>query len=1011
MIRLLFLIVFSINSLFFAALNSQTVSFIHFYSKNGLPSDLVYCGYQDYRGMLWFGTDKGMFRYDNKVIRLFTTHEGLPDPEVFNLVEDSNNRLWINSFRKKTCYVKYDTIYNIHKKSFLKKIDLRYGICDFYDDNGNSVWISNTTDIVYSVDGEKVNEYKLPSTIVQFHRIDSSLLAFGSGYIFECSDINNAKLVFDLVKELNGIPKYVGVCVSGNRFLYSFLEKLLLFEYQDGICTLIDRKDSIVGRVYTDRSGRFWVCSPSQGAICFDNKNRDLSNPKVYLPGKKTTTMFEDEQGTFWFCTLDDGIYGLPLGAPITYSKSDGLSSNNLVALARDSLGRILFGDDEGNMNILQNGRLSLERYSSTDGYNRLLGIYPISKTEIWVLTDEGVYIQYANGRREKAPTSGSPKAMLPDGDTVWCGTSAGLYTISRSKKTMRQQAGQRITAIEKDAEGVIWAGGIEGLYSATDSFQQNWGNRFPALQNRVIAIKQDKNRGLWVATPEHGLLRVATKNGRVVGVQPVNRLLKQPIQGIHSMYRDANGRLWIATNRGIYGLNPENWSVLRYNHHDGLANNDIKSIVVHNDTLWVASPSGLTRMLLSPLPAMGQFATYITAVRYRVNDRDNVIHVTDAPSRTNTTILPLNATLVEVDFAGLDYRSRGNLMFDCIISEELPPFQWITADHLIRWVSNGFRSKPDTTRLYKSSLDFGVSMPPGKFKLRVTALTQNDVYGRPSGEWSVVMPAHWYSTIWFTLLIWTSIGLLMYRFYRIRAKLREMALAVARFRLMALQAQINPHFIGNSINAIQRFFYPPDPTNASRYNSTFIAMLRKTLNFSEKTFIPFEEEIAYNKHYLEMARLRYGDNRFAYTITGTEDIPGDMPYPSLFLQPILENATIHGTAPSGLSIVRVHYTIHDGRLVCTITDNGPGLNVSKADQASRADNKRRSKGVEILRKKAATLNELFDIDLQMAVLDLADTYSKQRGTQAIVSFDVQKMQKAPRKQAKIDKYAVPSDH
>ncbi|MBK9337065.1 MAG: histidine kinase [Lewinellaceae bacterium] len=720
--------------------------------------------------------------------------------------------------------------------------------------------------------------------------------------------------------------------------------------------------------------------------------------------------MFEDEQGTFWFCTLDDGIYGLPLGAPVTYTRNDGLPSNNLVSVARDSFGRILFGDDEGNMNTLQNRRLGLNRYYSTDGYNRVLGIYPIAKEEVWVVTDEGIVIQFADGRSAKGPPLGSPKAILLHGDVVWCGTSAGLYTISRRQKTITAKyISQRITALEMDSDGIVWAGGIEGLFNAADSFQLNHGARFSALKNRIIAIKRGEKGILWVATPEQGLLRVEVQKGNVVRVLRANDFLKQPIQGIHSMHRDAGGRLWLATNRGIFGLNPNNWSVLKYNHYDGLANSDVKSIVVHEDTLWAATPSGLTQMLLTPLPSMGQFATYITAVRYRQKEQDKALYITDAPSETRTTILPPDASLVEVDFAGLDYRSRGNLMFDCVITEELPPFQWITTDYLIRWIGNGFRTQSDTTRLYKSSLDFGVNMPSGKFKLRVTALTQNEVYGRPSSEWAVVMPARWYSTIWFSLLTWTIIGLVIYRIYQIRAKLREMALTVARFRLMALQAQINPHFIGNSINAIQRFFYPPDPASASQYNSTFTDMLRKTLDFSEKTFITFEEEIAYNQHYLEMARLRYGDNRFSYSITGTEDIPGDMPYPSLFLQPILENATIHGVSPDGISIVQVNYALHSGRLFCSITDNGPGLNDGKMNQANRTDLKRRSKGVAILHKKAATLNELFDIDLQMTIRDLGDSFSRERGTQALVSFDVQKIQKAPRRQVKIDRYAVPS--
>jgi len=784
-----------------------------------------------------------------------------------------------------------------------------------------------------------------------------------------------------------------------------------LLEIKNEKVVRLETRLKVSGRVYADRSDRFWVCSPSLGAICFDNDKRDLSNPKVYLPGKKTTSMIEDEQGTYWFCTLDDGVYGLPIGAPITYTKNDGIRSNNLVSVARDSAGRILFGDDEGNVNILAGSRLSVERYHSVDGYNRVLGIHPLTKNEIWIVTDEGIYAQYNNGKRIPILSAGSPKVMFPDGDRVWCGTSGGLFEVARPAHTVRRHSDQRITAIVKDADGIVWTGGIEGIRCAADSFRFNWGTRFPDLQNRIVAIHQGDGRKLWVVTPDLGLLRVEVRGGGIVRVERINEYLKQPIHNIHSIQREPSGHLWMATNRGVFCLNTNDWSVLRFNHHDGLANSDIKSIVVHEDTLWAASPGGLTRMLLAPLPAKGKFPTYITTIRYREKNEVREVFLNDAPSKTRTTMLPLGASLVEVDFAGLDYRSRGNLLFDCVITEELPPIRWITTDNLVHWISNGFQGKPDTIRLAKSGLDFGVNMPSGRYRLSVTALTKNNVFGRTSGDWAVIMPARWYSTIWFSLAIWTLTGLSIVRIYQIRDRLRLMALAVARFRLVALQAQINPHFIGNAINAIQRFFYPPNPTRASTYTAIFTGMLRKTLDYSEKTFIPFEDEVAFCRHYLEMARLRYGDDKFSYSISGAENIPADLPYPSLFFQPILENATIHGAAPTGVTTIDIEYTLRKGRLYSSITDNGPGVNAGKDGSANHADYKRRSKGIAILKNKALTLNQLFDIDLQLDIRDRSDISPKERGTRAIVSFNVQKIQKAPRMQARIEKYAVPSGH
>ncbi len=885
------------------------------------------------------------------------------------------------------------------------------GICNYYEDKNHNVWLLGSISDIYRLDGTSVKKFTFPDAILYLKDIDYKRYAMATTSIFEFdSDTFSCIYKFDKNTLVSGATE--GIDNIGNRVLYSFKDRIVLLEVNDVKVKRLDARFRLSGFVYTDHSNRFWVCSPSLGAICFDNDSRDLSNPKVYLPGKKVSSMIEDEQGTFWFCTLDDGVYGLPLGAPITYSKTDGIRSNNLSSVARDSSGRILFGDDEGNMNILSQGKLSAERYQSADGYNRVLGIYPLAKNEVWVVTDEGVYVQYYNGARTKVPALGSPKTLCPDGNRVWCGTSAGLFEIDRKSGKVKRHSTQRVTAIAKDSDGVLWTGRIEGVLNSADSFQYNWGGAFPELQSRIVAIQSGGTRQLWVVTPNLGLIRVRVRQGKVERVEQVNKFLKEPIHNIHSLHQSPSGVLWLATNKGIFRLDPENWSVFRYNHHDGLPNNDVKSIVVYGDTLWTVSPGGLTRLLLTPFLQKGKFPTYITAVRYRENNIVREIFLNDAPSQTRTTVLPLSATLVEVDFAGLDYRSRGNLLFDCVIQEELPPMKWITPDNLIHWLQEyAKKTPPDTIRLTKSGLDFGVNMPPGRYKLSVTALTHNSIYGRPSDYWTVIMPAHWYATIWFYLAIWVITGLAIVRIYQIRDQLRLMALAVARFRLMALQAQINPHFIGNAINAVQRFFYPPSPVVSSAYTAAFTNMLRKTLFYSEKTFITFEEEVAFCTHYLEMARLRYGDHKFVYSITGTEKIPADLPYPSLFMQPILENATIHGIAPTGLTMINLDYTMRKGRLYCSVTDNGPGLNAGMDGKANHADYKRRSKGISILQNKASTLNQLFDLEMQMEIQDRSEVWQNERGTRAIVSFDVQKIQKALQRQAKIEKYAVPSGH
>lgn len=979
----------------------QTPSFIHFNVKSGLPSNLVHCGIQDSKGYLWFATDKGLSFYNGKKFQNYDMTHGLPDPEVINLMEDVEKRIWISCFRKRLCYVNKRKIYTEKEDFNLRNISLEAGICNFFEDIDSSIWISKTDTELYRFKNKNVVSVNLPSSIVQVQRIDSALLALGSGYIFEIKESGGNVELFDMVREFGQIPTYSGVSVSKNKVLFSFFNGLLLLEYKNKSINLISNIPKPIGRVFTDRQGRFWVCSPAIGAICFDNNKQDLSNPKLYLAGKKTIYMFEDHQGTFWFCTMDDGIYALPQETPVNYSIADGFPSNNIMSVSRDHSGNILCGDDEGNLNVIGPKNIEPIRYNSIDGYNRILNVLPDKQHGKWVVTDEGLYYDSQEGRKKIDIKSASPKVILPQGDNIWVGTSAYLYLVStKTLDTFPAILAKRITALGLDSEQNVWAGGIEGVYCSIDSFHKNWGDEFPALRSRIVSIQGGSAGEIWVVTPENGLLKGTVAGGKMTQLLEVNDVLRQPIVNIQSVFKDENERLWLATNSGIYSVNPQNWNVEHFNHYDGLANSDVRSVFVYKDTLWAGTASGVTRVLLNRSPVTGDFPTYITAVHYQRQKSIHEIQIQDSIPPDQEIILPPDASLVEIEFTGLDYRSRGNLTYECQIKEVLLPFIWWTTDNLSTWFWSKFEGKTDTSLVYRANLNFGVSWPAARYNIKVTTLTAGKVRSYYPDKHTFIMRPQWYATLWSYILVWGMIGSVLYRIYQTRVQLGEMTIAVAKSRLFALQSQINPHFVGNAINAIQRFFYPPDPEKASIYSATLTRMLRQSLYFSEKTFVSFREEIEFDRDYLELTRFRLGKEKFHYTFAGVEAIHEDMPFPALFLQPILENAAIHGFSRSGVSFIEIAFHQQNGRLFCIIADNGPGITPSTpAEQHKSGSEKRRSKGNEMLWNKVETLNQLYDLDLTFTIRNASPTDHNPVGTRVIVSYNTEKAIKAQTRQ------------
>src|SRR5690349_4475980 len=116
MIRALILIIFSALWLH---VHADEPVFIHYTSQQGLPGNMVYDIYRDGKGMLWFGTDNGIARYNGVDFRAYSTHHGLSDNEIFFFKEDNDARMWMSTYNGELCFYKDGTIYNAQKTSFL----------------------------------------------------------------------------------------------------------------------------------------------------------------------------------------------------------------------------------------------------------------------------------------------------------------------------------------------------------------------------------------------------------------------------------------------------------------------------------------------------------------------------------------------------------------------------------------------------------------------------------------------------------------------------------------------------------------------------------------------------------------------------------------------------------------------------------------------------------------------------------------------------------------------------
>lgn len=144
--------------------------------------------------------------------------------------------------------------------------------------------------------------------------------------------------------------------------------------------------------------------------------------------------------------------------------------------------------------------------------------------------------------------------------------------------------------------------------------------------------------------------------------------------------------------------------------------------------------------------------------------------------------------------------------------------------------------------------------------------------------------------------------------------------------QLKVLRAQINPHFIYNCLHAIGNLVRDGDAVGAANYLDGFARLLRMVLDHSVKDSVPLSQEMEFLRQYLKLEALRFDDGLRCEVSAAPALLDEDDAVPALMVQPFVENAIWHGLATKvGAKNVTVHFAEREGRIICTIEDNGIG--------------------------------------------------------------------------------------
>jgi hypothetical protein len=327
----------------------------------------------------------------------------------------------------------------------------------------------------------------------------------------------------------------------------------------------------------------------------------------------------------------------------------------------------------------------------------------------------------------------------------------------------------------------------------------------------------------------------------------------------------------------------------------------------------------------------------------------------------------------IRFDFAGISYKSAGN----------------ITYRYRLEGLDSGWKSTKETFLEYPT-------LPSGDYELQLLAANK---FGVESGIRTIrfTVDTPFWRTTWFYSIIlfsflsltWLFVSLRIRSIRRQQEEKEQLNTRLMEMEHVALQAQMNPHFIFNCLNSIQQYVFDQDVFAANKYITGFAKLIRATLNNSTKAYIPLADEIDYLSTYLSLEKLRFKE-KMNYSIEVAPELAHAQSenIPPMILQPYVENCMRHGLRHRRTAggYIRITVSQQEGLLVFIIEDNGIGREKA-ASYKTREHIEYQSRGMSLTADRIRLINAMNEDEITVEIIDLKEANGDASGTRVIVKF------------------------
>jgi hypothetical protein len=437
----------------------------------------------------------------------------------------------------------------------------------------------------------------------------------------------------------------------------------------------------------------------------------------------------------------------------------------------------------------------------------------------------------------------------------------------------------------------------------------------------------------------------------------------------LNAMIEDNQGRLWITTNKGLSRFSFNERSFRNYTVADGLPDNQLTSAIIKlkDGKMAFGSKNGFAVFHPDSLQS-NYYIPPVVITEMQIQDDQLFLDL----SELDTLYLKPDETHLSFKFSSLDFNSPANNQYQYQLFGV--DDDWLYADAKNRNISY-------------SNLNAGTYV----FKLKGS--NNNDIWNENGKDLTIVIKPHFYERWWFYLLV--GLFLLFVLSMIVIYRLREINLKnkAAKIEQRFLRSQMNPHFIFNSLGAIQNYIFKKEPMVAATYLANFSELVRMILNNSRNDFIPLETEIKTLKQYLELQKLRF-HQKFNYELIVDEDLEEyQFQIPPMLAQPFIENSIEHGfIGMQSKGLIQVLFKLEDQAIKLICIDNGIGINQS---QKKKKDNlsKHQSLATQITHERIKVINKVHRSQISLFITDVSQENSNLTGTKVeiIIPLSLQK--------------------